>query len=436
MLKTAPELEIKPGVIDSEDLLIRKGNQLHVIMLQMIAIYGVVYSIVNYLQGKYEELVFIVPIVPGVAIAYLLHAYGYTIISKIWNLSQVVVSISGLCLITTPATFIVAFFVPILIGTLIVFQGKERKLGFLLATITFIDLTFLLTTSVRIADVPPLTTAELRIEWLMNTIGAAILSTLQITFILSLSNSVQRRLIKKSDELNDSNEQLKVAIATRDTMMSVLSHDLRSPLILLSSSIELMRPAKLAVEDQEKLLLQLRNRTQQTLTLVDNLLMWSRNQSETVKYVPAPLSVASVCKFIVGYADLLQSEKAVQLTMNCPPAGIVLADKDLLDCILRNIISNAYKFTPRNGAIEVKMVRDGKNWKFSVKDSGQGMSAATIQRLMSGDSFTTLGTANEKGHGLGLQLVKDFLRLHGAELTISSEVGVGSEFSFTLPSAD
>lgn len=436
MLQGSPELDIKSGVVDSDDLLIRKGNQLHVIMLQMIAIYGVVYSIVNYLQGKYVELVFILPVVPGVAIAYLLYAKGHTKSSKIWNLFQVVVSISGCCLVTTPATFIVAFFVPIMIGILIVFQGQERKLGYFLAAISFIDLVFLLTTDIRIGNFPLLSKQELRIEWMMNTIGAAILSTLQVTFILSLNNSVQRRLIKKSIELNDSNVQLQTAITTRDTMMSVLSHDLRSPLILLNSSMELMRPSKMASEDQEKLMFQLRNRTQQTLSLVDNLLLWSRNQSESVKYIPSALPISGVVKFISDYTQLLQSEKQVSVTINSPSDGNVFADKDLLDCILRNIISNAYKFTPRGGAVNISISKSSNQWNFSIKDSGQGITPAALQKLSSGISFTTIGTANEKGHGLGLQLVKDFLQLHNSRLKISSEIGVGSEFSFTLPAAD
>lgn len=433
MLKPVAEIEIKSGIVDSEDLLIRKGNQLHVIMLRLIAVYGVVYSIVNYLQGKFDELVFIFPIIPGVGIAYVFYYLGYPKISKIWNLLQITVSIAGLCLITTPSTFIVAFFIPILIGTLIVFQGKDRKLGLALAVATFAILIILLLTNKRIADVPLLTYEELRVEWLMNTLGAAFLSTLQVLFILSLSNTVQLRLIQKSSELNESNEQLKAAVATRDTMMSILSHDLRSPLLLLSSSMELMRPSKLSLEEQEKLILQLRNRTQQTLSLVDNLLLWSRNQAESVKFVPVDLPIADIRKLITTYTQLLQSEKDVHLTLDCPVDGIVYADKDLLDCILRNIISNAYKFTPRGQTVSIRIFPAGNQWQFSVKDSGAGMSAEMVQRLRNGDSFTTLGTANEKGHGLGLRLVKDFLKLHGTDLEIVSVPAQGSEFSFLLP---
>jgi signal transduction histidine kinase len=192
----------------------------------------------------------------------------------------------------------------------------------------------------------------------------------------------------------------------------------------------------MAPEDQEKLMFQLRNRTQQTLSLVDNLLLWSRNQSESVKYIPSALPISGVMKFISDYTQLLQSEKQVSVTINSPSDGNVFADKDLLDCILRNIISNAYKFTPRGGAVNISISKSSNQWNFSIKDSGQGMTPAALQKLSSGISFTTIGTANEKGHGLGLQLVKDFLQLHNSRLKISSEIGVGSEFSFTLPAAD
>ena len=114
---------------------------------------------------------------------------------------------------------------------------------------------------------------------------------------------------------------------------------------------------------------------------------------------------------------------------------MVLGDRDMIEAIFRNLISNAIKFTGPAGSIIISARDGGKNWIFSVSDNGKGLTSDEIEKIAEGISFTTSGTEREKGHGLGMQLVQDFIRKHNSSLTIESVLNEGSTFLFHLPKA-
>lgn len=426
------ENENKDTSFDNEDILVQKGHLLHEIMLLLIGLYGLAYSFINYYMGHTKELYFLIPTLPCVSIAYLLYAKGYILASKIFNLLQVMYCISGLCLVTSPETFILVFFIPIFIGTLIVFQGRERKIGYLFTAISFGVFVFLLTTDYHIGDPHLESESDLRQEWCLNLIGSAAFSLLQIVFILRISNTIQSRLLENRERLSLTNHQLQEAIDTRDKMISILSHDLRAPLLVLSSSLDLLRPSKMAHELQENLIGELRTRVRQTVSMMDNLLMWSRKQADTLQFSPTTLLLSEIKKKVQDYTEILSSVKTIDFKMEGAEEGSVVADKDLLDAILRNLLSNAFKFTPVNGTVIFSISPVESGYRFSIKDTGLGMSADQLKRVLQGKSFTRLGTALEKGHGIGMQLVRDFIERHGSRLEIVSEEAQGTTFSFEL----
>jgi signal transduction histidine kinase len=182
----------------------------------------------------------------------------------------------------------------------------------------------------------------------------------------------------------------------------------------------------------EKLIGDLTTRVKQTITMVDNLLLWSKRQADVVQYEPQPLKIPAIRKIISDYAELMLNAKAITFRLEGEEEGIVAADKDMLEAILRNLLSNAFKFTPVNGEVVVQIAKEKQGYRFSIRDNGMGMSAEQVQKLSSGSSFTRLGTALEKGHGIGMQLVRDFIERHGAKLEIVSEEAQGTTFSFVL----
>lgn len=417
----------------SEDLLVVKGNQLHVIMLKLIAVYSVIYAVTNLFMGYIQDVFIIVLPIFTVAVAYLLFRKGKRMLSKIWNASSIMLIIGTMCYIDSQETMVLAFFIPIVVGTLIVFQGPERNVGYVLTAITLGVLSVLTYTGFGAAVRPEMTPEKLHVEWMLNIVGASVMTMLEILFIMRISNDIQKQLVEKSEQLGKSNSELMMAVRTREKMLSILSHDLRSPVALLSSSLNLLRPSKIEPTMQEKLVEQLHERTQQTLALVDNLVLWTRSQSNHIEYHPAPLALSDLGKFISNYCNLYVNDKGIQFSIQLPENGSLVCDKEMIYTILRNLISNAFKFSNPKGTVTVRAEIDGGACRFSVRDQGKGMTQEMADRLLKGDSFTLPGTQNEKGHGLGMQLVHEFLLKHGSRLEIVTAPDAGTEFSFRLP---
>jgi signal transduction histidine kinase len=424
---SAPSINTKQS---SEDILVEKGNQLHLIALVIVASFSVIYGLVNlakadYIQAKLNLLLF-----PHTLIAYFIYRKGYYAFSKILNLFMVTAEITILQFIIGQETFILAFFVPILMSTLIVFQGKQRMLGYLLASMVFIWFVFLNVSDIRWDIIPPMTREELKLEWVMNLSGAVLITCIEMIFVLLISKRIQDKLLKQSDELEGNNEMLNSTIQTRDKMISIMSHDVRSPLILIGSGIKMVEGNQ-QDETTRLVLSELNRRADLALNMLDNLLLWSKSQSDQIYYSPVKIEFAEVRKMLNNMKSL-QYSKNIDFEIRIPAIGSFQGDKNMIEFILRNLISNANKFTPEGGRILVQLEQlDGKV-NFKVKDTGVGMDAESIQKLLQGDSFTTLGTSKEKGHGIGLPVVQDFIRRHGGQLHIQSEPGKGSEFSFQL----
>ena len=424
---SAPSINTKQS---SEDILVEKGNQLHLIALAIVASFSVIYGLVNlakadYIQAKLNLLLF-----PHTLIAYFIYRKGYYTFSKSLNLFMVTAEITILQFIIGQETFILAFFVPILMSTLIVFQGKQRMLGYLLASMVFIWFVFLNVSDIRWDIIPPMTREELKFEWVMNLSGAVLITCIEMIFVLLISKRIQDKLLKQSDELKGNNEILNSTIQTRDKMISIMSHDVRSPLILIGSGIKMVEGNQ-QDETMRLVLSELNRRADLALNMLDNLLLWSKSQSDQIYYSPVKIEFAEVRRMLNNMKSL-QYSKDIDFEFRIPANGSFQGDKNMIEFILRNLISNANKFTPEGGRVLVQLEQlDGKV-NFKVKDTGVGMDAESIRKLLQGDSFTTLGTSKEKGHGIGLPVVQDFIRRHGGQLHIQSEPGKGSEFSFQL----
>jgi signal transduction histidine kinase len=367
--------------------------------------------------------------------SYWLFHTNWTAFSKIWNFTHVSIIIGFQFLLQPPFSLALTLYLPVLLSTLIVFQGKDRKLGYLLATLVLCFTFFLLYWGDAFRLNHLVRHESLGTLRIINMSGAISVTILQVLFLLKLNNSVQYELIEISKNLNRNNEILASTIQTRDKMLSIISHDLRSPLILIGSGLELLQDEGFPEEKRKKLSFELLNRSKLTLNLIDNMLLWTRNQTDQIQFKPQNIPTEQLKKMIESYVETHIGEKDINMNYNLSGNGIISADKDMLEGLLRNLISNSVKFTPSGGSINVKVVPIGKRWRFEITDSGVGISPETIQKLIQGDAISTTGTNKEKGHGLGLKLVRDFLKKHGSELTISSELGKGTIFSFELESA-
>lgn len=239
-----------------------------------------------------------------------------------------------------------------------------------------------------------------------------------------------------SDELHRANEQLQELNASKDTFFSIIAHDLRGP---LSSLHELTQHIEenldnYALEELKELIVLQKVSAETLYKLLENLLTWSRVQRGVMPYQPQPVNIRW---FIARNIDLLTlhaQKKRIRLVNSVNEEVFVFADFNMVDTIIRNLVSNAIKFTEPGGEVAVS-IRDREGFvEVAVTDSGIGIEEEYIPTLFRIDTrYKRLGTADEEGSGLGLILCKEFVDKHQCRIWVESKVGHGTTFRFTLP---
>jgi signal transduction histidine kinase/Tfp pilus assembly protein PilF len=250
------------------------------------------------------------------------------------------------------------------------------------------------------------------------------------------NKKLYRDLLPNNNSENNSSELEKLAVLN-NKIFSVISHDLRSPIISIKDSIDFLRQEGLDEETKQEALILSEELTEATLNLLDNLLGWAKNQKKKVEPKQVPVKVSDEIRQIETLYKASFNKKNITFKTDCSENQVALADNELINLALRNLISNAVKFTPRGGEINVKVEVIRTTIFVSVSDTGIGISKEDQHKILAADTFFTKnGTENESGSGIGLKLVKEFVRVMGGELRIDSSPGQGSTFTFSLPAYD
>jgi len=232
------------------------------------------------------------------------------------------------------------------------------------------------------------------------------------------------------------NQELKELNRTKDKFFSIIGHDLGNQfnIIVGFSEILISNLKKLDARKIEYHLTNIYNSSRHANELLENLLTWAKMQTKAISFHPEVLNVHSK---IIESIDLLEgayTKKNIKITVVANNEIQIFADANMFSTVFRNILANAIKFTPENGNISVNMVIKEDFCEISVQDSGVGLSEENIQKIFRIDSnHSTLGTNGEKGTGLGLVLCKEFIEKHRGKIWVQSELGKGSQFTFTLP---
>jgi two-component system, sensor histidine kinase and response regulator len=245
-----------------------------------------------------------------------------------------------------------------------------------------------------------------------------------------------QKLTKVNKKLAVSEQQLREALDTKDKFFSIIAHDIKNPLysIILNSEILVNYGDEL---DQERLLQkhnQIYMTTKRLNDLLENLLQWARSQMGKINYEPSEFDLN---KMVHEIADLFKphlESKNLALENNIPRHSILYADIKLINTVIRNLVSNAVKYSNKDSKIEVNIIENNDNTEIFVKDHGVGISPEKAEKIFKiGKTISTPGTDKEKGTGLGLILCKEFVELHGGRIWIESNLNQGSEFHFTIP---
>jgi signal transduction histidine kinase/Tfp pilus assembly protein PilF len=235
-------------------------------------------------------------------------------------------------------------------------------------------------------------------------------------------------------EMRIQKKQLTENLEFRNKLFSIVSHDVRSPLNSLQSLLELIAAGEELPRDVlSTMLKEVAERVSVTSSFMDNLLSWAKSQLEG--YVPAvrALLLREEINNVLGLVEIQAKEKHIQIENNIENQTMAEADPEILKVVLRNLVSNAVKFTDRNGNIIISEHFENGTYVISIKDNGIGMTQERLQRVLDGTGFTSLGTFNEKGTGLGIALCKDLILKMKGRLWVESASGEGSTFSFSLP---
>lgn len=234
-------------------------------------------------------------------------------------------------------------------------------------------------------------------------------------------------------QLREQRREMEQLLDIQSKTLSVLSHDLRSPLASLSYVMDVFENEMLTAEEALDFIRELKTSVTNLSYQVDTILTWARDQvtKPTTQIGPVDLHQAGIR--LLDWFGVQSAQKGVQLVLDSPKEAMVQTDEGALHVVLRNLIGNALKFSPEGTAITLSVFPQDQGWRVEVKDQGVGMSPEQLQKAMSPDQlYTTHGTSQEKGTGLGLALVQNYLERLNSKLEVKSAQGQGSTFSFFL----
>ncbi len=257
----------------------------------------------------------------------------------------------------------------------------------------------------------------------------------EITGVIGTVYDITER--KRAEQIvKESEIKLLQLNADKDRFISILSHDLRSPFnnLLGLSDVLTEDIHKLNIDEIEKLANQIKKTTRSAFNLLEDLLMWAKNQQGRIPFNPQLISFRDVCINVLEPLNPLADAKVLTISFSAPEETNIFADIDMIKTVLRNLVSNAIKFTKTGGAINIIAEENSENITITVSDNGIGITPGDLTKLFNiSEVLSTKGTANEKGTGLGLLLCKEFIEKHKGKIWVKSEVGKGSDFIFTLP---
>lgn len=233
----------------------------------------------------------------------------------------------------------------------------------------------------------------------------------------------------KTDELEELNQ-------LKDRLLSIVSHDFRSPLNSLQGTLNLLLNGAISEDEFKMLTRDLVLKLDHTYNLLENLLSWAKTQMQGIKVYPKMIDLKAIVNDCIDLLKPLASKKLVNIHNHLQEPLKVYADNEMVKLVLRNLLSNSIKFSNARSEIEVFVSHENNHALISVKDQGIGISNENQSKLFKYESFSTFGTSNEKGMGIGLLLCKEFIEQNGGNLYFESEFGKGSVFSFSLPTVE
>jgi two-component system, sensor histidine kinase and response regulator len=260
--------------------------------------------------------------------------------------------------------------------------------------------------------------------------------------ILDKKNSLQQKNIQiqlQADKIKENavllekqTKELTELNALKNKMFGIISHDLKAPIHAIRNLFSDVEQKKISTTYLKKLVPEVVNDLNYTVGLMDNLLQWVKTQMQSEVVYLQRVDIGVLLEETVQLVRLQAERKQIKIELNIQEEVYGIMDREMIRLVLRNLLSNAIKFTPEKGIISAGVKANRSLLEVYIQDSGTGLSHDALQKIRGNDFFTTKGTANESGTGLGLMLCKEYLHRNDSQLFIQSHLGKGSIFSFTL----
>ncbi|MAB67017.1 MAG: hypothetical protein CL662_09260 [Bacteroidetes bacterium] len=246
---------------------------------------------------------------------------------------------------------------------------------------------------------------------------------------------------KKNEEeanlrLEHLNKDLKETNNIKNQLFTIIAHDLRNPLSSLYGLVTLLEMRASNQEEMEKMIPELVSQFKHTSTLLNNLLNWSKSQMQGYKVVPSKFDIFELFRTNSKVLASRFQNKEISIKIDSTSSGLVFADRNMIDVVILNILSNAVKYCDKEDSVLISSTSQPGFLTISIKDTGMGIPKNKIRLLFTSSFYSTTGTRNEAGTGLGLMLCKEFVEKNGGKIWVESTFGEGATFYFTLPVHD
>lgn len=272
------------------------------------------------------------------------------------------------------------------------------------------------------------------IDFAITYFVAVMLIYFSISYIRKNYDLEKKAVLDQNIAIENQKFELERLNSEKDKLFSIVTHDLRAPLNSIQSYLELLSMADLEQGEIKRLKASLLDITKDTTAMLTNLVSWSKTQLEGAHAVLVPLNVKDILTGGLSIEKNLSSKKGVNLQISCEDELFIIADKNMFELVMRNLVNNAIKFTPSNGLVSISAVKNNSFCEICIRDNGLGINVEQQDKLFQLTAASTYGTNNERGVGVGLLLCKEFTDLQGGKIWFESKLGEGSSFylSFKL----
>jgi signal transduction histidine kinase len=272
--------------------------------------------------------------------------------------------------------------------------------------------------------------------WTSFSVGSLTLMAF-LAFVLMYNNAIKKKANKqlalKNREIEKQAQLLRNMNLTKDKLFSIISHDLRSPLASLRGLMDILREDRLSHEDFRAISIKLGRNLESVQNDLDNLLFWAQSQLKGLQSNPTSLRVYPIIEEKIRLFGEIARQKEITIRNEVNEQLAIIADKDHVGLVIRNLLANAIKFNRQAGSIVIHEKNVGNRVEISVSDTGVGMTPGAVGKLFDVDThFTKPGTKQEAGAGIGLLLSKEFIEKNGGSIWATSEPGKGTSFTFSL----